>query len=79
MDNRLQSGTMVNLNSKNAAQNMKILLQKGYYFEDKKDIELIESAVAAGLKTFNTPIDNVGELNKRSFSSLQIRHLILEV
>jgi cell division protein FtsW (lipid II flippase) len=67
VNTRLQSGTMVNLNSKNAAQKMKVLLQKGYYFEDKKDIELIESAVAAGLATFETAIDNVGELNKKKF------------
>lgn len=67
VDTRLQSGTMLNLNSKNAAEQMKLLLQKGYYFEDKKDIELIETAVANGLKTFETSIDNVGELNKKRF------------
>ncbi|RZL18772.1 MAG: cell cycle protein [Pedobacter sp.] len=67
VDARLQNGTMVNLNGKNAAKQMKTLLQKGYYFEDKKDIELIETAVASGLKTFETAIDNVGELNKKKF------------
>ena len=67
VDSRLQQGTMVNLNDKNAASQMNSLLRKGYYFEDKKDIQLIENAVAAGIKTFKTPIDNVGELNKKKF------------
>jgi cell division protein FtsW (lipid II flippase)/cell division protein FtsI/penicillin-binding protein 2 len=67
VDSRLQQGTMVNLNDKNAASQMNSLLRKGYYFEDKKDIELIENSVAAGIKTFKTPIDNVGELNKKKF------------
>lgn len=67
VDTRLNNGTMINLNSKNAGQNMSRLLQKGYYFEDKKDIDLIETAVASGIKNFDTPIDNVGELNKRKF------------
>lgn len=67
VDARLKNGTMVNLNSKNAAEKMRILLQRGYYFKDKKDIELIESSVAVGIKTFDTPIDNVGELNKKKF------------
>jgi len=67
VDARLKNGTMVNLNSKNAAEKMRILLQRGYYFKDKKDIELIESSVTVGIKTFDTPIDNVGELNKKKF------------
>jgi cell division protein FtsW (lipid II flippase)/cell division protein FtsI/penicillin-binding protein 2 len=67
VDSRLQQGTMVNLNDKNAASQMNSLLRKGYYFEDKKDIQLIENAVAAGITAFKTPIDNVGELNKKKF------------
>jgi cell division protein FtsW (lipid II flippase)/cell division protein FtsI/penicillin-binding protein 2 len=67
VDTRLANGTMVNLNSKNAGAEMNMLLHKGYYFKDKRDIELIESAVTEGIKTFDEPIDNVGELNKKKF------------
>jgi cell division protein FtsW (lipid II flippase)/cell division protein FtsI/penicillin-binding protein 2 len=67
VNNRLRSGTMVNLNSKNAAEKMRVLLKKGYYFEDKKDIALIEASMTAGVRAFDTPIDNVGELNKKNF------------
>jgi cell division protein FtsW (lipid II flippase)/cell division protein FtsI/penicillin-binding protein 2 len=67
VNDRLKSGTMVNLNSKNAAEQMRILLQKGYYFDDKRDIALIKSAVTTGVKAFEAPIDNVGELNKKNF------------
>lgn len=67
VDSRLQSGTMININDKNPGQLIKRLLQKGYYFEDKKDISLVESVVRSGAKSFKEPIDNVGELNKSRF------------
>ena len=67
VETRLQNGTMVNLNAKNPGERMSTLLRKGYYFEDKKDIQFIESAVSAGAKTFDRPIDNVGEVNKKKF------------
>jgi cell division protein FtsW (lipid II flippase) len=67
VEGRLASGTMVNLNEKEPGKLIRRLLEKGYYFEDKKDIELIESVVASGAKSFKTPIDNIGELNKRFF------------
>ncbi|RZJ75566.1 MAG: cell cycle protein [Flavobacterium sp.] len=67
VNERLGNGTMINLNSKNAGLTMKNLLQKGYYFDDRKDIAIIESAVNSGVKLFDGPIDNVGELNKRRF------------
>ena len=64
---RLAEGTIVNLNAPNAGEHIKKLLVKGYYFEDKKDINLIEQIVAKGVRSFEEPIDNVGELNKRRF------------
>jgi hypothetical protein len=67
VDSRLKNGTMVNINDKNPGQLIKGLLEKGYYFEDKKDIALISTVVGRGSKSFKEPIDNVGELNKRRF------------
>ncbi|MHA4896609.1 FtsW/RodA/SpoVE family cell cycle protein [Pedobacter sp. PWIIR3] len=64
---RLDNGTMINLNSRNAGSVMAALLQKGYYFEDKRDIAIIENTVSNGIKTFTEPIDNIGELNKNKF------------
>src|SRR5215217_7946485 len=64
---RITSGTMINLNDKAPGKLITTLLEKGYYFEDKKDISLIGSVVANGAKSFKTPIDNIGELNKRNF------------
>src|ERR1700743_2223150 len=63
---RLADGTMVNLNGKNPAQNLARMLQRGFYFDDQRDIDLIEKSVAneagSGLK-----FDNIGELNKKQF------------
>jgi len=67
VDSRLANGTMINLNEKAPGKLIRTLLEKGYYFEDKKDIALIESVVANGVKSFKEPVDNVGELNKRWF------------
>lgn len=67
VDSRLKNGTMVNINDKDPGQLIKTLLEKGYYFEDKKDIALIAAVVSKGSKSFKEPIDNVGELNKRRF------------
>ncbi|WP_462264755.1 FtsW/RodA/SpoVE family cell cycle protein [Mucilaginibacter sp.] len=63
---RLQEGTMVNLNAADPAGHLKTLLQKGYYFDDKRDISLIEATVAAKINT-GQKIDNIGELNKRRY------------
>ncbi|MFA6249828.1 MAG: hypothetical protein WC615_23040, partial [Mucilaginibacter sp.] len=41
VDKRLQDGTMINLNAPDPAGQLKKLLTKGYYFEDKRDIDLI--------------------------------------
>ncbi|MFN2457807.1 MAG: FtsW/RodA/SpoVE family cell cycle protein [Chitinophagaceae bacterium] len=65
---RLRNGTMVNLNDTNPDQRVKTLLQKGFYFEDQRDIELIKSVVAQQLNTGEYVIDNIGELNKSKYN-----------
>ena len=67
VDKRLQDGTMVNLNDSHPGERMHTLLQKGYYLEDKKDIDLVEVAVNKGIQPGQHAIDNIGELNKRAF------------
>lgn len=67
VDKRLQDGTMVNLNAPNPAQNLKRLLEKGYYFEDENDINLIENIVAQRINT-GKKFDNIGELNKQKYN-----------
>jgi cell division protein FtsW (lipid II flippase) len=66
VDKRLQNGTMINLNAKDPAGQLKTLLTKGYYFEDKRDIDLITAAVSDNIGT-GVKIDNIGELNKRKY------------
>jgi hypothetical protein len=66
VDKRLQDGTMVNLNDKDPALQIKNLLTKGYYFDDKRDIDLITNTVANNIST-GQKIDNIGELNKRKY------------
>ncbi len=65
VDNRLQNGTMINLNNGKLSGNMQVLLQKGMYFEDPKDIAFIahnlDKQGDIGM------IDNAGELNKKKF------------
>ena len=62
---RLQNGTMINLNNGKLSGNMQVLLQKGMYFEDPKDIAFIahnlDKQGDIGI------IDNAGELNKKKF------------
>lgn len=64
---RLADGTMININDAAPGKKIKNLLIKGYYFEDKKDIALIENTVANSAMLYKKPIDNVGELNKKNF------------
>lgn len=64
---RLTEGTMININEGAPGKKIRNLLIKGYYFEDKKDIALIENTVANSILQYNKPIDNVGELNKKNF------------
>ncbi|WP_158989376.1 FtsW/RodA/SpoVE family cell cycle protein [Mucilaginibacter sp. L196] len=66
VDKRLQDGTMVNLNAKDAAGNFEKLLQKGFYFDDPKDIELIGNVVAKQITS--TAFDNIGDLNKSRYN-----------
>jgi cell division protein FtsW (lipid II flippase) len=69
VDARLKAGTMVNLNAKNPAQNLKLLLEKGYYFEDQRDLALIEATVSAATQAGHQ-LDNIGEINKRRYDLL---------
>lgn len=64
---RTTDGTMVNLNDHEPGKHIRTLLTKGYYFEDKKDIDLIEKVVNQSTAVYKAPIDNIGELNKRNF------------
>jgi cell division protein FtsW (lipid II flippase) len=63
---RLNDGSMINLNAPKPADNLASLLQRGFYFEDHRDIELVRSVAAKGLSGV-IEMDNIGELNKRSF------------
>jgi cell division protein FtsW (lipid II flippase) len=67
---RLADGTMVNLNGDRVGERLKSLLQKGFYFEDSRDIDVIAKAVGNGLAANETVIDNIGELNKSRYSVL---------
>jgi cell division protein FtsW (lipid II flippase) len=66
VDRRLKDGTMVNLNAPHPARNLKALLQKGFYFEDQKDIDLVESIVAERSRA-GKQFDNIGEVNKQVY------------
>lgn len=63
---RMADGSMINLNAPKPADNLAALLQRGFYFEDPRDIELIRSVAAQGFNG-REEMDNIGELNKRSF------------
>ncbi|MGE5521929.1 MAG: FtsW/RodA/SpoVE family cell cycle protein [Candidatus Dadabacteria bacterium] len=63
---RLANGTMINLNTDNRADRLAGLLQRGFYFEDPRDIELIRSVVGRS-SLASTEMDNIGELIKRQF------------
>ncbi|OOQ62140.1 FtsW/RodA/SpoVE family cell cycle protein [Mucilaginibacter pedocola] len=66
VEKRLADGTMVNLNDKDPAGNIHKLLTRGYYFDDKKDIDLITKTVGDNIGT-GDKIDNIGELNKKKY------------
>ncbi|MEO6522102.1 MAG: FtsW/RodA/SpoVE family cell cycle protein [Mucilaginibacter sp.] len=67
INRRLADGTMVNLNAGKPAQNMRELLEKGFYFEDKNDIDLVENVIAERITT-GRKFDNIGELNKSKYN-----------
>ena len=64
---RLKDGTMVNLNAKDPARRLAEMLQKGFYFDDQRDIGLIEKTISSGINT-GVKFDNIGELNKKRFN-----------
>lgn len=63
---RISDGSMVNLNEGQLDQRIKSLLEKGFYFEDPRDIALAYKTVSQGLAT-EAAMDNIGELNKKRF------------
>ncbi|RYF84790.1 MAG: cell cycle protein, partial [Chitinophagaceae bacterium] len=63
---RLSDGSMVNLNSGKPADNLAAMLQRGFYFEDPRDIALIRSVAEQGFQGMQE-MDNIGELNKKAF------------
>jgi cell division protein FtsW (lipid II flippase) len=65
---RLSNGTMINLNDENPGLRLKNLLQKGFYFEDPRDIQMIGSAVTQQINNDGEVIDNIGELNKSKYN-----------
>jgi cell division protein FtsW (lipid II flippase) len=65
---RLKEGTIMNLNEKEPGERIKLLLKKGFYFNDDRDINLISQAVTNGRAMVNEPIDNIGELNKSKYN-----------
>ena len=67
INQRLKEGSMINLNAPGLAKNLSSLLKRGYYFEDQKDIDLIENTVA-GNTAAGFKFDNIGELNKKRFN-----------
>ncbi|WP_285009155.1 FtsW/RodA/SpoVE family cell cycle protein [Pedobacter faecalis] len=64
---RLRNGTMINLNDKQPGKRMRQLLEKGYYFEDPRDMALVERVVATASKPAGLVLDNVGEINKSRY------------
>lgn len=64
---RLANGTMINLNDELPGQRIKTLLERGFYFEDPKDVQFISSVVTQKM-TGGEAIDNIGELNKAKYN-----------
>jgi cell division protein FtsW (lipid II flippase) len=65
---RVAQGTIVNLNDGSPGQHLKQMLEKGFYFEDPRDIQLISSVVSQRLNPEDNIIDNIGELNKSKYN-----------
>ena len=64
---RLANGSMMNLNDDQPGQRLNKLLQEGFYFEDRRDINLITRVITAQLRSDEASIENIGELNKRKY------------
>ena len=67
VDRALGRGEMVNLNAPDSPQALAGLLTKGYYFDDKRDVDFSQKAFADARSTDSSLIDNIGELNKHRF------------
>lgn len=65
---RLQKGTMMDLNAPHPGEAMKTLLQRGRYFRDEKDIDLISSTFERTRLSDTTAIENIGDINKKNYS-----------
>ena len=65
---RMADGTMMNLNDEKPDEHLKVLLEKGFYFKDPKDINLVSQTVNDNYKPGNETIDNIGELNKSKYN-----------
>jgi cell division protein FtsW (lipid II flippase) len=68
VNTRMRNGTMMNMNDDKPGEKIKVLLQKGFYFKDDRDINLISSLVANARRNTAEVIDNVGELNKNKYN-----------
>jgi len=65
---RLNEGTMMNLNDDKPGERIKVLLKKGFYFNDDRDIDLISKIVTNGRSLVTEKTDNIGELNKSKYN-----------
>lgn len=68
VDKRLAEGTMLNLNDPKAGEKVTVLLKRGMYYQDKKDIDFISRHLTKAFGKRAEPIDNIGELNKRQYN-----------
>jgi hypothetical protein len=59
---------MMNLNDPKPGQAMRTLLQKGRYYRDGKDIDLISSTFEKARLADTGSIDNIGDLNKKNYN-----------
>ena len=58
----------MNLNNSKPGEAMKTLLQKGRYFRDEKDIDLISTTFERARALDTSAIENIGDLNKKEFN-----------
>ncbi|HEX8462957.1 MAG TPA: FtsW/RodA/SpoVE family cell cycle protein, partial [Segetibacter sp.] len=65
---RLREGTIMNLNDNKPGERISVLLKKGFYFNDNRDIALISKIVGNGRSLNAEKTDNIGELNKSKYN-----------
>lgn len=63
---RLEEGSMINLNQGSPGEDLAAMLQRGFFYEDPRDIALIRKVASRGFSG-RGEIDNIGELNKKTF------------